>query len=56
VGTIKGITVNCVHGSEDEILKIKKMLSPDIETMEGAAFFYACNQVKLPSVQIRSVL
>lgn len=55
VGTIKGITVNCVHGSEEEILKIKKMLSPDIETMEGAAFFYACNQVKLPSVQIRSV-
>lgn len=52
---IKGITVNCVHGSEEEILSVKERLSPDIETMEGAAFFYACNRVNLPSVQLRSV-
>lgn len=52
---IKGITVNCVHGSDDEILLIKKRLSPDIETMEGAAFFYACNQAELPAAQLRSV-
>ena len=52
---IRGITVNCVHGSDEEIVSIKKRLCPDIETMEGAAFFYACNQVGLPAVQLRSI-
>jgi len=52
---MKGITVNCVHGSDEEILSIKERLCPDIETMEGAAFFYACNQVELPAVQLRSI-
>lgn len=52
---MKGITVNCVHGSDEEILLIKERLRPDIETMEGAAFFYACNQVGLPAVQLRSI-
>jgi futalosine hydrolase len=52
---MKGITVNCVHGSDQEILSIKERLCPDVETMEGAAFFYACNQVGLPSGQVRSI-
>lgn len=52
---MKGITVNCVHGSDEEILSVKERLGSDIETMEGAAFFYACNQVQLPAAQLRSV-
>lgn len=52
---VRGITVNCVHGGEEEIVSVKKRLNPDIETMEGAAFFYACNQAKLPSVQLRAI-
>lgn len=52
---MKGITVNCVHGSDEEIVLVKDRFRPDIETMEGAAFFYACNQVGLPAVQLRSI-
>ena len=51
----KGITVNSVHGSEDAIAAIVKQLHPDVESMEGAAFFYSCNKLEIPSIQIRSI-
>ncbi|EOR94444.1 Menaquinone via futalosine step 2 [Arcticibacter svalbardensis MN12-7] len=51
----KGITVNTVHGSEQEIATIIQQLQPDVESMEGAAFFYSCNKLQIPSIQIRSV-
>ncbi|WP_423146409.1 futalosine hydrolase [Rubrolithibacter danxiaensis] len=53
--TVTGITVNKVHGSEETIKETVNRLHPDIESMEGAAFFYACNQANIPSVQIRSI-
>lgn len=49
------ITVNTVHGNEKSIAGIQQRFRPDLESMEGAAFFYACNAVGLPSVQIRAV-
>lgn len=52
---VKGITVNTVHGNKNSISKIKKLFSPDVETMEGAAFLYACNHEKIKCVQIRSI-
>ncbi|HEY0895381.1 MAG TPA: futalosine hydrolase, partial [Sphingobacteriaceae bacterium] len=51
----RAITVSRVHGNETTIYKTMSRLQPQIESMEGAAFFYACNQVKLPSVQLRAV-
>lgn len=39
---VKGITVNTVHGNERSIDWIKQLYSPDVESMEGAAFFAAC--------------
>jgi futalosine hydrolase len=51
----KAITVNTVHGNEESIQKIQRRLNPQIETMEGAAFFYACRQFNTPCLQIRSV-
>jgi futalosine hydrolase len=39
---VKGITVNTVHGNENTIERIKQMYAPDVESMEGAAFFAAC--------------
>lgn len=51
----KAITVSRVHGNETTIYKTMSRLHPQLESMEGAAFFYSCNQVKLPSVQIRAV-
>ena len=49
------ITVNKVHGNEASIAAVVARLSPQLESMEGAAFFYACRQLKVPCVQIRAV-
>jgi futalosine hydrolase len=49
------ITVNTVHGNEDSIAAIVDRLNPQLESMEGAAFFYACRELKVPCLQIRAV-
>jgi len=49
------ITVNTVHGNEDSIAAIAERLNPQLESMEGAAFFYACRELKVPCLQIRAV-
>ena len=49
------ITVNSVHGNDNAIRKITERLNPQIESMEGAAFFYACKQAGVPCLQIRAV-
>ncbi len=51
---VKGITVNTVHGNERSIAWIKQLYQPDVESMEGAAFFAACHDVR-NVVQIRSI-
>lgn len=50
-----GITVNKVHGNESTIAQIRQRFHPDIESMEGAAVFYACEQRSLPCLQIRAI-
>lgn len=52
---VKAITVNTVHGEEKSIQKIAERLQPQLESMEGAAFFYACKNSMVPAIQIRSV-
>ncbi len=49
------ITVNTVHGNEASIKKVSERLNADLESMEGAAFFYACRQLNIPCLQIRAV-
>lgn len=51
----KGITVNRVHGSADSIEKVIEQFNPDVETMEGAAVAYVCQQFGVPWVQIRAI-
>ena len=51
----KGITVNTVLGSADHIAGVKKQFDPDIESMEGAAFFLACLTFKVPFLALRSI-
>ncbi len=51
----RAITVNKVHGHEKSIAATAARLKPQLESMEGAAFFYACRQFSLPSTQIRAV-
>ena len=52
---VKGITVNTVHGNEESIAKTKKLFSPDVESMEGAAFFRGCENLIGNCLQIRGV-
>lgn len=52
---VKAITVNKVHGDEKSIAQIIDRYQPQIETMEGAAFFFACNQSGINGIQIRSI-
>ncbi len=49
------ITVNTVHGNEASIQKLSSRIDAQIESMEGAAFFYACKQAGVPCMQIRAV-
>ena len=52
---VKSITVNTVHGSEERIAKTNQLFKPQVETMEGAAFFYACKSLNIPCLQIRAI-
>lgn len=52
---VNSISVNTAHGNETSISKIVKRLNPHVESMEGAAFFYACMIEKIPCAQIRAV-
>ncbi|EHQ27591.1 futalosine hydrolase [Mucilaginibacter paludis] len=49
------ITVNTVHGSDASIAKVIKQSAPQLESMEGAAFFYACEKAGVVGLQIRAV-
>ena len=53
--TAKGITVNTVHGHQPSIDAVKGRLAPDVESMEGAAVIYACNQLAIPCIQVRAI-
>ena len=52
---VKGTTVNTVHGNEVSIEKIKQLYHPDVESMEGAAFFAAYSGTNTNYIQIRSI-
>lgn len=52
---VSGITVNTVSGSEKSISAIAQKYAPDIESMEGAAFFYACFKSNVPCIQLRGI-
>lgn len=52
---VKAITVNRVHGNEFSIAKTLSRFNARVESMEGAAFFYACNQTNTPCIQVRSI-
>ena len=55
INKANAITVNTVHGNEDSIANIVARLNPQLESMEGAAFFYACHKLHVPCIQIRAV-
>jgi futalosine hydrolase len=49
------VSVNLVSGSLPTISRLEKKYAPDIESMEGAAFHYACLVENIPFIQLRSI-
>jgi len=52
---VKAITVNTASGLQQTIDRQFKKYNPDIETMEGATFFYICSGEKIPFLALRSI-
>ena len=44
-----------MHGSEQSIACVVERFSPDVESMEGAGFMYACLIHGVPFAQVRGV-
>ena len=53
--SVKGATVNTTHGNPSSIEKFSTYSRANIESMEGAAFLFACNQTKVNCRQVRAV-
>jgi futalosine hydrolase len=52
---VKAVSVNTAHGNQQSIGKLVQCTEASIETMEGAAFFYVCNQEKVSCLHLRAV-
>jgi futalosine hydrolase len=52
---VRGITVNTVHGDIHSIKKVVKRFQPQIESMEGGAFYFVCHHNKWKCLQIRAI-
>lgn len=52
---VHGVTINKSHGISASIEELNHKFSAHIETMEGAAVFYVCNQLNVPCYQIRAI-
>lgn len=55
VKAVRAITVNTASGSEAAVKRLTDKYDPDIETMEGAAFFYVSAMEKIPFMGIRAI-
>ncbi len=52
---VRAITTNTTHGSPAHIASMVQTWNPDIESMEGAAFFYCCLKADVPFLEIRGI-
>lgn len=52
---VKSITVNTTSGSVSTIQKLRDKYNADIETMEGASFFYLCRSERIPFLALRGI-
>jgi futalosine hydrolase len=53
--TVRGITVNTVHGNERTIEAVAQRFTPQVESMEGAAFMFVCLIQQVRFAQVRAV-
>lgn len=52
---VRAITVNTATGSESTKERLLRKYDPDIETMEGATFFYICTREHIPFLALRAI-
>jgi futalosine hydrolase len=52
---VHGITVSTVHGNSRSIAEVVQRFQPQVESMEGAAFMYACLIHRVGFAQVRAV-
>lgn len=53
IPNVEAFTVNTIRESGMELIQQKNRA--DVESMEGAAFFYVCKQFNIPCLQLRAV-
>ncbi|MCB0686657.1 MAG: futalosine hydrolase [Saprospiraceae bacterium] len=53
--SVRAISVNKVHGNEKSIQHITEKYQPEIESMEGASFFYCCRFHRHLFIEIRAI-
>ncbi len=51
----KAITLSMVKRTDEHLNTMRSKFNPDIETMEGASFLYACMSSQIPCIQLRSI-
>ncbi len=52
---VAGVTVNTAHGNDASIAALLDRAPAQVESMEGAAFFYSCLTAGVPCAQVRAV-
>jgi len=52
---VKAITLNTLYSTFENVEKFREKYNPDIETMEGAAFFFVCLSEQVSFLQIRAI-
>ena len=52
---VNAVTVNTVHGNDRSIAEVAGRFQPQVESMEGAAFMYACLNQGVVFAQVRAV-
>jgi futalosine hydrolase len=52
---VLGISTQTAHGAGQSISDIVTRWEPDVETMEGGAFFYCCLKSHIPFLEIRAI-
>jgi futalosine hydrolase len=55
IRAVNAITVNTSTGDINRADKLIKKFNPDIETMEGATFFYICSREEIPFLALRAI-
>lgn len=50
-----GVTSDTIHNREARIHEILTLFQPDVESMEGAAIMFTCQQMGIPNIQVRAI-